>query len=674
MTAIERGDPMAGAHVVLPFVLSLMAFGVCHVPVSDAPVPPVTQLQAMSEKPFLDVREGDGAYAAVDYMTRLGVLEPSEKAPALNTGELLFEPEAKADRATAIMALERLDSLRGEGEAAPVYLTAGGYLAVSVSRAAQYLGYQYDLTLPPADGEESFTYTGSFTDVTAADSFASGVAWAEEAGLLGESPDGEFHPGEPLLRGELAVLLYRYAVLQGADTRCSGDLSAYWDADHVPEEMVTPLCWVVESGVFDPLVSAELHPGYAVTRAQLAQTLTALQAVCTREAEATAIKQAQHEAAQSKSRENHEAIHAKVEEIAKAYGTKGGVQVAVIENGRVTDSYAYGWADRKEVLTTNTETGEQTYAAAGQMTAQHKMRIASISKVAITMAAMSMAERGEVDLDASIGDYWGVTVQNRAYPNTPVSIRSILTHTSSIPLYGDGTSQRYSDVRSRLAGGDFAGTQPGNIASWGYNNYAFGVLGMTLELAGNKVMDDILDERFFDALGIDGAFAAGELKHPELLTNLVRHDGSIARSVEYQRTLKTDPTPGATGVFFAGGLVISAADMAKLTAVLAGDGAYEGQRLLTVRSVETMETPLGTPAGLPYEQCQNLRRQHDIYGRDSLYYHTGSAYGVYNLMSYDPETGDGVVVLTTGASAMTDRYGIYAVCGEISETVYEAIK
>ena len=59
--------------------------------------------------------------------------------------------------------------------------------------------------------------------------------------------------------------------------------------------------------------------------------------------------------------------------------------------------------------------------------------------------------------------------------------------------------------------------------------------------------------------------------------------------------------------------------------------------------------------------------------RDRLYYHTGSAYGVYNLLSYDPDAGDGVVVLTTGADGGRDEYGIYAVCGEISRILYEAV-
>ena len=42
-------------------------------------------------------------------------------------------------------------------------------------------------------------------------------------------------------------------------------------------------------------------------------------------------------------------------------------------------------------------------------------------------------------------------------------------------------------------------------------------------------------------------------------------------------------------------------------------------------------------------QALGLRSQDSLYGRNALYYHTGSAYGVFNCMSYDPETRDGVV-------------------------------
>ena len=63
----------------------------------------------------------------------------------------------------------------------------------------------------------------------------------------------------------------------------------------------------------------------------------------------------------------------------------------------------------------------------------------------------------------------------------------------------------------------------------------------------------------------------------------------------------------------------------------------------------------------------------DIYGRTGVYYHPGNAYGSYNIVSYDPETGDGVVVLTTGAYGGSDRYEIYSVADEINEYIYELL-
>ena len=255
------------------------------------------------------------------------------------------------------------------------------------------------------------------------------------------------------------------------------------------------------------------------------------------------------------------------------------------------------------------------------------------------------------------------------------SVRSLLTHTSSITSYGDNESRLYGPVKKRLASsGTFRNMTPGKVSGWAYNNYAFGVLGMTLELADKRVMDDIAGEYFFDPLHIDAAFESGELKNTDLLATLYSRGGGVQRSVQTQKGLKLKGGPGATGQFFAGGLTVSAPDLAKLIATLANDGVYEGQQLLSEESVQTIETSIGTPGGNPFEQCQPLRLQKNIYGRDQLYYHTGSAYGVYNCFSYDPVSKDGVVVLTTGAKSTKDDRGIYAVCGEITTSVYAAIE
>ena len=103
------------------------------------------------------------------------------------------------------------------------------------------------------------------------------------------------------------------------------------------------------------------------------------------------------------------------------------------------------------------------------------------------------------------------------------------------------------------------------------------------------------------------------------------------------------------------------------------DGEYQGEQLLSPEAVAYLETPLEQPVTYKestFCQCRPLRLQYGMYGREAIYYHTGSAYGFYGLLSYDPATGDGVVVFTTGADGVTDEYGVYAVCAEIARAVY----
>ena len=89
-----------------------------------------------------------------------------------------------------------------------------------------------------------------------------------------------------------------------------------------------------------------------------------------------------------------------------------------------------------------------------------------------------------------------------------------------------------------------------------------------------------------------------------------------------------------------------------------------------------METPFCQTDyhGVEVTQCMPLKYNTNIYGEDSLYFHTGSAYGVYSLFTYNPDTRNGVVVITTGASGTQDEYGIYAVCGDITELLYSSLK
>lgn len=481
--------------------------------------------------------------------------------------------------------------------------------------------------------------------------------------LTGESLQTELaEPEEPLTRKDLAVMLYETAKHLGCPTELSGDTAqtAYaQELEQADDSWKTAALWALESGVLRSFVGTQFLPDMIVSRMQVAQAIIGLKTMDPEDALASEIfMNMDKRTTESAAKQNHDAIQAVVDAAAQKYGAAG-VQVAVIENGTVTDTYAYGWA------TKDTD----------PMTTDHKMRVASISKVIVGIAAQLLREEGVIDLDQDISQYWGVEIKSPKYPDIPITIRGMLTHCSAIINAGDDTSRAYNNVKAKLQSNNgFSGGVPGDIGYWSYNNYAFAVLGMTLELAAQQTLDGILADKLYNIMDVDAAFGSGDLKNTDLLATLYRVDGTVGRTAEQQKGFHSDPTPGANGTYFAGGLTVSVKDLAKLIALLAADGKYEGVQLLQPESLAQMETYVEPAVPGGSYQAHPMRYWPDLYGREGIFFHTGSAYGVFNAATYDPVTGDGVVVLTTGASGAKDDYGIYKICAEINAEIYKVIQ
>lgn len=346
----------------------------------------------------------------------------------------------------------------------------------------------------------------------------------------------------------------------------------------------------------------------------------------------------------------YEEIQSTINEISSKYGATG-VSVAIIENGIATDAWQYGYAvDGTAKMETDT-----------------KIRIASITKVLLAMNAFKLKEQGILDIDTDIGVYGVLSAVDRGDPEKEITLRSIFTHTSLIP------DVDISILEEKFRTGEIViPAKSSTTSGWSYCNAAFGIAGITIEKAAGKSIFDISTENFFEPMGIDAAFASGRIQDKSLIASLYQADGKITRSREEMSFYIGSDTPGNNAEYMAGGVCISAIDLARVISILANDGIYNGRRYLSEQSVMTMETGYCSADlhGKDIIQCVPLMYKADIYGQDGLYFHTGSAYGVYALASYNPETRNGVVVLTTGASGACDGYGIYAVCGEIADYLY----
>ena len=333
------------------------------------------------------------------------------------------------------------------------------------------------------------------------------------------------------------------------------------------------------------------------------------------------------------------------------------VSVAAIENGQLSQSGAWGWAIRDE----------------REMTADTKLRVASLSKVAVGMCAMAMAQEGILDLDAPLSAYWGESVQN-PYTQAQPTARTLMSHSSSVKSLE--ISRGLSHLTSLLSrGSSWRSVEPGDVGGWYYSNFGVCVLGTTLELASGQVLDDYFQSHFCQPMGLTASFFGGNLEEESLAT--LYNPSSVGRTAAAQAGESVPDQIGDGASWYPGGLTISAVDLAKLVAVLANGGEYEGVSYLEPRTVAEMETPqfqVDPGETSVFDQCLILRRQENILGRDQIYYHTGSAYGVFSLLTFDPDTGDGVVVLTTGTPRQTDEYGLYALCSQLSADLYQRME
>ena len=163
-------------------------------------------------------------------------------------------------------------------------------------------------------------------------------------------------------------------------------------------------------------------------------------------------------------------------------------------------------------------------------------RIASISKVIVAIGLLKLYEKGLVDIDEDISKYLGFKVRNPLYPNDLITLRMVMTQSSSIiddGIYEDGIYKGYDGSNSTddyikleelLTPGSsrfykgYSKYKPG--INFIYSNLGCGILACVCEKVTNKYFPEYIKEEVLHPLGIYSGFRLEDLKNPE---NLVTH-------------------------------------------------------------------------------------------------------------------------------------------------------
>ncbi|MBQ7520967.1 MAG: beta-lactamase family protein [Clostridia bacterium] len=218
-------------------------------------------------------------------------------------------------------------------------------------------------------------------------------------------------------------------------------------------------------------------------------------------------------------------------------------------------------------------------------------KVASLTKMVTAVGVMQLKEAGLADLDAPLVGGEGIPVLNPRWPDSPVTLRQVMTHTSSLlstapyhtaPQWGKITldQNRY-----------FSKYAPGT--RYEYANLNGGILGSVIERISGQSLNDYMTEHVFAPLGVNAAYAAHLLPDPAPLSRTYTQDGLVYMKAEkylaedrenYQDTCDPDSHYHLS----VGSLYISLSGMEKIGQVLACGGAAGGVRLLTPQAAAEM--------------------------------------------------------------------------------------
>lgn len=339
-----------------------------------------------------------------------------------------------------------------------------------------------------------------------------------------------------------------------------------------------------------------------------------------------------------------------VGKVFKQYKVTGG-QVVVALHGEIVYQRNYGYA---YTLYDKEKVDDGTY-----------FKIASVTKLVSAIHVMQLVEQGKLDLDADISDYLGYPVVNFYYPKIPITLRTLMSHTSSLSTKGGYTkeSNKLGDLiaKKNKKKANFKKVAPGSV--YEYSNFGAGIMGSLIEIATGKNVNDSIREELFAPLGIDASYAPTMLEYPEKITSIHNSEGrpKLSRSKLLKNPWDDSVNPEKHYRITVGDLWIKGRDLCRLGILLCNGGELDGKQILQPETVaEMMSSQMGkgvvtcdSPYGLCVNRVDNLLDDRMIYGHQGM-----TDYVICNLY-FDPETEFVFALVTNGANnRMNDHIGI----------------
>ena len=324
-----------------------------------------------------------------------------------------------------------------------------------------------------------------------------------------------------------------------------------------------------------------------------------------------------------------------------------------------------------------------------------KYRTASISKLFTAIAIWQLEEKGSLNITDEASKYLNFTLRNPNFPETPITIEMLLSHTSSISEKGPNYNIPYNHHISEFFledsdiyyNGSYSKTNyPGY---YDYMNINYCLLGTIIENVSKQRFDLYMIEHVLEPLNITGSFNIYEMSKEALdetgtlyekLTNgefdingywTARMDDFING---YPEANYSEYVIGTNGALYGpmGDLRVSLTELTHLVYMFLNNGTYNNNIILKKETIEKMFKIIWK-----YDKKKNNGNTYNDYdyayaggpsiitniGRNRLHEkknlnfsgHTADAYGLFGGLFFDRIKGYGLVYRGNGVSINLEK-------------------
>jgi len=336
-------------------------------------------------------------------------------------------------------------------------------------------------------------------------------------------------------------------------------------------------------------------------------------------------------------------------------------------------------------------------------TADTKFRIASISKLITAVGVWQLIERDLIDPDTDASRYLGFSLRNPRYPEVPITVRMLLSHTSSIRDGGKPGSYNIP-IGHHISEFFTPGTPCHMPRCWApeeeapdlffaYCNMNYCLLGSIIEQVSRERFDQYMINHIFAPMGLTCSFNVSAMPRDvqaQVGTLYRKLDASgscapangvwIPQCDDFSQGYPTDDYSGyaigTNGSLFGpmGSLRVSVQELCQIMLMLCQGGSSHGVQILKAETIEKMFAPAWSydPAlknGDTYLGMMNCygmgphiftntdMGDRIVAGQDLPFAgHTADAYGLLGGMLFDRKNANGIIYIVAGTGSDKNEY------------------